>query len=417
MRVEVTLDKPITIERFSKELRELIAEISSSLKEFFEDSIDGVLGDEQKSIVTKLFNEWCSRNDVTPLESLYDALMKGFKDIINSQEGDARKAKVDRLIKNIAEGVKTSEENVRSVVTGCVAEAISISGGDELEEVNGLRRIAWKCAKELLKDYVSLFLNQTAHVIVARLLVYRVMEDKGYTSSKLIDVKSDPQFDPLRALSDIRRRYETLLPNIYSLSEFDWWYIPDIKRGLLNDQQSKVLRRHEDSLKCVLSRAINILIDYDLSKVNFDIWQRIYQYYLPEEERQRLGGFYTPYELVSLIIDLSGYRPDAPGLCKMKVLDPACGSGAFVVEATRRLIEHLKTKHECHTIPKTSWEKAKFILDAVKENIYAIDIHPFASFLTSLNLTMLLLDHYFEVAHQNPDYKLELNVITADSLA
>jgi len=100
----------------------------------------------------------------------------------------------------------------------------------------------------------------------------------------------------------------------------------------------------------------------------------------------------------------------------MKVLDPASGSGTFIVEVARRLIEHLEREHKCHTIPRTLWGKAKFILETIKKNIYAIDIHPFATFLTSLNLTMLLLDYYFKVRHQDPEYKLELDVITADSL-
>jgi len=101
----------------------------------------------------------------------------------------------------------------------------------------------------------------------------------------------------------------------------------------------------------------------------------------------------------------------------MRVLDPACGSGTFVVEAARRLIKHLETKEQCHTLPETPWGKARFILNIVEENIYAIDIHPFATFLTSLNLTMLLLDYYFKVRHQDSTYTLELNIITADSLA
>jgi len=410
-RIKVSLDKPITIERFSSELSELIKDVSSSLKEFFEDSIDGRLGDDHRSIVIKLFNEWCARNDVTPLEDLYNVLMNKLNDIINLREND-RKSAIDELIENIAEGLKMSEKgkkDVKNTVVRCVTEAISKGG--KLEE------IVWTCTKELMKSYVSLFLDQSAHVIVARLLVYRVMEDKGYAPNKLINVVSNSKSDPLEVLIDIRRSHETLLPNIYTLSEFDWWYIPDTKRGLLDYQQRKILREHEDKLRRTLIRAINVLISYDLSKVNFDIWQRIYQHYLPKDERQRLGGFYTPYELVSLILDLSGYKPDTPNLCKMKVLDPACGSGTFIVEATRRLVEHLESKRECHTTPQTSWGKAKFVLDTVKENMYAIDIHPFASFLTSLNLTMLLLDYYFRIRHQDPDYRLELNVITADSLA
>ncbi len=408
VRIKLILDKPIIIERFSSELRKLVKEASASLEEFFEDSIDGVLGKDHKNIVIKLFNEWCYRNDITPLKDLYEILVDKFKHIIELQEENARRREIDILVKVVASSIRSSENNVRDIVTKCIDNIVT--NKDKLEETT------WICAKNLLKRYMSLFLDQTVHVIIARLLIYRVMEDKGYAPKRLINAESSQQFDPLKTLIDIRQDYESLLSNIYALSEFDWWYIPDIKRGLLSNKQKKILRRHEDSFRQVLKRVISILASYDLSGVNFDIWQKIYQHYLPEDERQRLGGFYTPYKLASLIIDLAGYRPDRPNLCKMKVLDPASGSGTFIVEAVRRLIEHLESKHECHTLPRTSWEKAKFILETIKENIYAIDIHPFATFLTSLNLTMLLLDYYFKVRHQDPEYRLELNVVTADSL-
>jgi len=412
MKIKVSLDKPEAIERFSNELRGLVKDVSTSLREFFEDSIDDRLGDDHRSIVIKLFDEWCARNDVIPLMDLYKVLTRELKEIVSSQDEGIRKAKIDRVIEDIEDGLKAShaskENDVKSIVTKYVAEAIS--HGNKLEE------IAWKCSKELLRSYISLFLDQTAHVIIARLLVYKVMEDKGYSPKKLENVLSGPQHDALKVLIDVRQSNEALLPDIYALSEFDWWYVPDTKRGLRDDQQKRVLTKHEDTLRNALKRTVRVLAKYDLSEIDFDIWQRIYQHYLPEEERQRLGGFYTPYELVSLIIDLSEYEQDTPDLCKMKVLDPACGSGTFVVEVARRLIKHLETKAHCHTIPKTEWGKARFVLDTVKENIYAIDIHPFATFLTSLNLAMLLLDYYFKVRHQDDTYTLELNVVTADSL-
>ena len=43
----------------------------------------------------------------------------------------------------------------------------------------------------------------------------------------------------------------------------------------------------------------------------------------------------------------------------MRVLDSACGSGTFVVEAARRLVKHLETKEQCRTLPETPWGKAR----------------------------------------------------------
>lgn len=49
------------------------------------------------------------------------------------------------------------------------------------------------------------------------------------------------------------------------------------------------------------------------------------------DERRRRGAFYTPPDLVTWILDRSGLVPGAP------VLDPACGTGHFLVAAARRV--------------------------------------------------------------------------------
>jgi len=417
-KIPLNRDNEPAIQRFSEQLHELVKELSTKLKEFFLDSINGRLGEDHRNIVLKLFDEWCRRNDITPLSELYEHLLQSFNELIKLiHNANARGRLVDELVKRVAEGIKSREELVRNIINKCVVGIITEYESYELKikSENIVQRSAWNCAVDLLEgNAIQLFLDQTAHVIIARLLVYRVLEDKSYATKRFASISKQ---DLLDEFIKIRRDYETLLPNIYSLSEFDWWYVPDVIRGLLSNEQQKLLSKHEDKLRANLKRILKVLTSYDFSQVDFDLWQRVYQFYLPEVERQRLGGFYTPYELVSLIIDLAGYKPERSGLCKLKVLDPAAGSGTFVVEAARRLIQHLlDPKHDCHNLPKTEWGKAKAILETVVNNIYAIDIHPFATFLTSLNLTMLLIDYYFKVWHQDRTYKLRLNVITADSL-
>lgn len=52
---------------------------------------------------------------------------------------------------------------------------------------------------------------------------------------------------------------------------------------------------------------------------------------VPAGERHHRGQFFTPQPLVSLVLDLAG-RPPEGGV----VLDPACGSGRFLIEIRRR---------------------------------------------------------------------------------
>ena len=83
---------------------------------------------------------------------------------------------------------------------------------------------------------------------------------------------------------------------------------------------------------------MRVLDGYFFGQVDVDVWRNVYQHYLPEEERQKIGGFYTPDELIDLVLDLAEYVPASEGLCRLSFIDPACGSGAFVANALARLL-------------------------------------------------------------------------------
>ena len=62
-----------------------------------------------------------------------------------------------------------------------------------------------------------------------------------------------------------------------------------------------------------------------------------YEASLPSRERKKRGHFSTPPALVERILDACGYILDA-NLAQVRVLDPACGSGNFLVGAAQRLV-------------------------------------------------------------------------------
>ena len=67
---------------------------------------------------------------------------------------------------------------------------------------------------------------------------------------------------------------------------------------------------------------------------------------VPRKLRHDLGEFYTPDWLAGYLIDRSGY----PGDPNIRFLDPACGSGTFLVDAIHRVIEKSRLRR------KIDWE-------------------------------------------------------------
>ncbi|MBX3704601.1 MAG: Eco57I restriction-modification methylase domain-containing protein [Steroidobacteraceae bacterium] len=58
-----------------------------------------------------------------------------------------------------------------------------------------------------------------------------------------------------------------------------------------------------------------------------------------EHESGDVGVVYTKPEIVEVILDLAGYRPDVLRLSTAPLLEPSCGDGAFLNAVVRRLIE------------------------------------------------------------------------------
>lgn len=74
---------------------------------------------------------------------------------------------------------------------------------------------------------------------------------------------------------------------------------------------------------------IDGLIQFNLGKVNQDIFKQLYQEMVSPDVRHDLGEYYTPDWLARYIIDQMEIGDGE------RTLDPACGSGTFLVEAIK----------------------------------------------------------------------------------
>ena len=92
-----------------------------------------------------------------------------------------------------------------------------------------------------------------------------------------------------------------------------------------------------------------------------DLLQRLYELIIPRKLRHDLGEYYTPDWLAGYVVDKSGYK----GTIGLRFLDPACGSGTFLVQAINKAIRHAKG-HE------------KTVARHILENIVGFDLNPIA---------------------------------------
>ena len=156
---------------------------------------------------------------------------------------------------------------------------------------------------------------------------------------------------------------------------------------------------------------------HKLSKFNFagvdsDIVGTVYSTYVNRKEKKEKGQYYTPPEIVNYILDEVGYRSGKNILGDTKrLIDPACGSGSFLVAAAKRLVETYKGKAKQIDDPVS-------VLDRVQNNLYGFDLNPFACYLSEVNLLIQVLD-LVKLAHdkgQRPNMK-PFHIYNVDALA
>ncbi len=80
-----------------------------------------------------------------------------------------------------------------------------------------------------------------------------------------------------------------------------------------------------------LSDIHNLLFPVEFAKINYDVRSHALKEFLTPDLRKGLGIFLTPDDVVSAIVDFM------PNSQKLKVLDPACGSGTFLIEYLKKL--------------------------------------------------------------------------------
>ena len=118
-------------------------------------------------------------------------------------------------------------------------------------------------------------------------------------------------------------------------------------------------------------------------------------------ERKTTGSYYTPDELVQLLlasaldpvvkrtVDAHPERP-VDALLELAIVDPACGSGHFLLAAARRLADRVARIRAGGTPTPDDYQHA--LRDVVRQCIYGVDMNPLAVELCKVSLWMESID-------------------------
>lgn len=279
-------------------------------------------------------------------------------------------------------------------------------GGRKLES---LQKWVRKSGFEVNSAYEAeqfFFVLHTYFALLAKLLAWQAV-------SKHIAQAGAPSFamlatltgDPLRLHLDKMERggiFHAL--GIHNLLEGDFfaWY----------------LETWDANIEAALLQIIRRLQEYDPNTLTLvpeetrDLFKKLYHYLLPREVRHNLGEYYTPDWLAQHLLTqvdpvLFGSDPALPEeqrcqhLLNSRYLDPACGSGTFLV----LLIARMRALAQELFVPETE------LLERILNNVVGFDINPLAVLTARVNYLLAIADL---LAHRRCE--ITIPVYLADSV-
>ncbi|MEM1606401.1 MAG: hypothetical protein QXW41_09175 [Fervidicoccaceae archaeon] len=268
---------------------------------------------------------------------------------------------------------------------------------------------------ELTSDYsiggsvnydALIFAIQTYYAFIMKLLaaevVYLYGEGQFYKSyiAELDDKYTSGDVEALRdALAELESGgifkmfgYENFLEGDYFS-----WYLGELDKELAD----------------VLSEIVSRLAKYEPATPQLepeyarDLLKRLYQDLVPRDIRHKLGEYYTPDWLADLLLDEAGLTlenlekigaEDSSKPLQIRVLDPACGSGTFLV----RYIARLRAYAREHYLEEA-------LVDYLLSNVVGYDLNPLAVLAARTNYLFMIAD----LPKKRP---IEIPIYLADSL-
>jgi hypothetical protein len=125
---------------------------------------------------------------------------------------------------------------------------------------------------------------------------------------------------------------------------------------------------------------------YDFAAIPVEVISSIYERFLKGSDREQLGAVYTPRVLAELVLDIA--LADGRSLLGRRYLDPAAGSGIFLVGLFNRMAEEWR-----HANPDANNDRrARDLRTLLCTNLCGVDINPTACRITAFSLYLAYLD-------------------------
>ena len=238
------------------------------------------------------------------------------------------------------------------------------------------------------------------------------------------------------AFADLENDWKQRLESIYKAIKAETYGDVLIKiKGVSDKISDKIYKSFNeeqqtinDKLKDILSAPrteiadVSVWLDillfinrYNFANVQNEIFGYVYENYLKDLYlNEKKGQYFTDPHVVEFMLNEIGYTEEnlknryAEDPDSLSIVDPSCGSGTFLYNATNRIIEAFFDQ---------SKQSSKLTEELINENIFGFDIAEFPLYLAEMNILMRMLPIIINENYNNRvDKKIKI-FKTVDSIA
>jgi len=256
-----------------------------------------------------------------------------------------------------------------------------------------LKKIRTEILKEKELSLFEAFINK---LLVIFILLKFIEEKTDNLGKRIVEFdkeniwQGESTFTEILKKKDIITFFEKLANKFNgNIFNFDYTEVEQLKK--LSQNHKYLLAGFFDANLEPITWQYKLWKQYSFNYLPIELISGIYEAFLPKDEKTK-DIAYTPPYLVNLMIDEcmplnthSKFFSDE----KFKILDPACGSGIFIVTAFRRLVDW-KIINDYAKTGKWEVPKVEVLQKILKENIFGVDIKQGAQEIAIFSLQIAL---------------------------
>ena len=281
--------------------------------------------------------------------------------------------------------------------------------------IDNIRFVAKKLTNEF-KDTSSEIVNK---IIIQAILIKYLEERIDIKGNKLLSKKYFKKYDNVTTFNEVLKQHGKFVELLIDLNkDFNGnvfkWEIDEQKQLKILDL-SIVADLLATEKSCLATEQLELDFPdwryFDFKLIPVELISRLYEEFLGEDKQEK-GLYYTPSHLAKLLVDecipLKKYKDF--DLNNYTILDPACGSGIFLVVAFKRLVQIWRLKNNMK-------DPDIRVLKLILKNIYGVDKEEQAVRLASFSLSLALCNELNPVKILNElrfDDLTEENLIHSD---